>query len=99
MRRLSAWPTNDVDYCLQVLGNGLRVVVSPQAKLMHWGSATRGVTYDEAEHIAFVRKYRDFRDPHVSAALTLVDGSLQPLAHALRTHGTSRPPSPSADHP
>jgi glycosyltransferase involved in cell wall biosynthesis len=45
---------------------------------MHWGSATRGVTYDEAEHIAFVEKYRDFRDPEVSAALQLVNGGFQP---------------------
>jgi glycosyltransferase involved in cell wall biosynthesis len=69
---------NDVDYCLRLLQAGHRVVQSPQAKLMHWGSATRGVTYDEAEHIAFVEKYRGFRDPQVSAALQLVGAELQP---------------------
>ena len=32
------------------------MLYTPQAKLMHWGSATRGVTFDEAEHIAFLRR-------------------------------------------
>jgi glycosyltransferase involved in cell wall biosynthesis len=79
---------NDVDYCLRVLQAGYRIVQSPQAKLMHWGSATRGVTYDEAEHIAFVRRYRDFRDPQLGPALQLADGRLRPTplhyAHTAR---------------
>ncbi len=62
---------NDVDYCLRVRGAGQRVIYTPQAKLMHWGSATRGVTFDEAEHIAFLRRYPSYRDPYFSEHLQL----------------------------
>jgi glycosyltransferase involved in cell wall biosynthesis len=65
---------NDVDYCLRVRAAGHRVVYTPQARLMHWGSATRGVTFDDAEHIAFVRRYPAFRDPYLSPHLGL-DGN------------------------
>ena len=58
---------NDVDYCLRVRAAGRRVIFTPQAKLMHWGSATRGVTFDEAEHVAWIRRYPAFRDPYFSA--------------------------------
>jgi glycosyltransferase involved in cell wall biosynthesis len=57
---------NDVDYCLRVRAAGHRVLYTPQAKLMHWGSATRGVTFDESEHIAFVRRFPGYRDPYFS---------------------------------
>ncbi len=57
---------NDVDYCLRVRAAGRRVLYTPQAKLMHWGSATRGVTFNESEHIAFVRRYPSYRDPYFS---------------------------------
>ncbi|MBI3887207.1 MAG: glycosyltransferase [Opitutae bacterium] len=67
---------NDVDYCLRVRAAGHRVIYTPQAKLMHWGSATRGVTFDEAEHIAFVRRYPSCRDPYCSPHLELRDGKL-----------------------
>ena len=68
---------NDVDYCLRAVAAGWRCVYTPQAKLMHWGSATRGVTFDEAEHIAFVRRYPSPRDPYFSRHLQL-DGQLRP---------------------
>jgi glycosyltransferase involved in cell wall biosynthesis len=57
---------NDVDYCLRVRAAGRRVLYAPQAKLMHWGSATRGVTFDDAEHTAFVRRYPGHVDPYFS---------------------------------
>ncbi len=57
---------NDVDYCLRVRTTGRRVVYAPQAKLMHWGSATRGVTFNEAEHVAWLRRYPGYRDPYFS---------------------------------
>ena len=57
---------NDVDYCLRVRAAGRRVLYTPQARLMHWGSATRGVTFDEAEHVAWVRRHPAYRDPYFS---------------------------------
>ncbi|MCP5531049.1 MAG: glycosyltransferase [Opitutaceae bacterium] len=65
---------NDVDYCLRARAAGYRVLYTPQAKLMHWGSATRGVTFNETEHIAFVRSYPAYRDPYLSPHWQL-DGS------------------------
>lgn len=65
---------NDVDYCLRVRANGRRIIYTPQAKLMHWGSATRGVTFDDEEHIAFVRRYPQYRDPYFSSHLILQEG-------------------------
>ena len=62
---------NDVDYCLRVREMNLRVIYTPQAQLMHWGSATRGITFNEAEHIAFVRRYPGYRDPYFSPHLEL----------------------------
>ncbi|WP_438479507.1 glycosyltransferase [Oleiharenicola lentus] len=66
---------NDVDYCLRVRETGHRIIYTPQAKLMHWGSATRGVTFDEAEHIAFARRFPAYRDPYFSQHWQL-DGAL-----------------------
>jgi glycosyltransferase involved in cell wall biosynthesis/GT2 family glycosyltransferase len=54
---------NDVDYCLRLRAAGHRVVYTPQAELWHWGSASRGTTYYENEHIAFLRKYPGYNDP------------------------------------
>lgn len=62
---------NDVDYCLRVVAAGYRVLYTPQAKLMHWGSATRGVTFDEAEHVAWLRRYPLYRDRFFSDSLEL----------------------------
>ncbi|HEY8994445.1 MAG TPA: glycosyltransferase [Lacunisphaera sp.] len=67
---------NDVDYCLRVRAAGRRVIYTPQAQLMHWGSATRGITFDEAEHIAFLRRYPSHRDPCLNPNLVLQNSRL-----------------------
>ena len=68
---------NDVDYCMRVRAAGRRVIYTPQAQLMHWGSATRGVTFDDAEHIAFVGRYPAYRDPYLSRHLQLEGNRLK----------------------
>ena len=82
---------NDVDYCLRVRAGGHRVIYTPQAKLMHWGSATRGVTFDDAEHVAFVRRYPGFRDPFLSPHLALHGNQLQCVAGTASRHDRARP--------
>ncbi len=57
---------NDVDYCLRAARAGYRTVYTPQATLTHLGSASRGNTYTEREHLAFVQRYPNYRDPHIS---------------------------------
>jgi GT2 family glycosyltransferase/glycosyltransferase involved in cell wall biosynthesis len=57
---------NDVDYCLRAARAGFRTVYSPQATLVHLGSASRGSSYTEREHLAFVRRYPNYRDPYIS---------------------------------
>lgn len=77
---------NDVDYCLRVRAAGRRVIYTPQAKLMHWGSATRGVTFDDAEHIAFVQSYPIYQDPYLSPHLALRGNQLQCVARTAVRH-------------
>lgn len=67
---------NDVDYCLRLRAAGHRVIYTPQAVLWHWGSASRGTTYYENEHVAFLRKYPGYPDPFFPHQLYLVTGML-----------------------
>ncbi|OIQ75170.1 putative teichuronic acid biosynthesis glycosyltransferase TuaC [mine drainage metagenome] len=53
---------NDVDFCLRTLESGKRVVCTPQARLTHLTSATRGNSYNPQEHINFITKYKQFKD-------------------------------------
>lgn len=68
---------NDVDYCLRALQAGQRTVYTPQATLVHLGSATRGISYTEREHLAFVQKYPGFRDPHFSESVEYANPSFR----------------------
>lgn len=57
---------NDVDFCLKLVGNGLRNIVSPHAVLFHFESVTRdaAVTAEEA-HLLFTRWGDELRaDPY-----------------------------------
>jgi GT2 family glycosyltransferase/glycosyltransferase involved in cell wall biosynthesis len=82
---------NDVDYCLRVQAAGQRVVVSPQAVLQHIGSATRGKSFTEAEHVAFVEKYAGYRDPFHSDVLDFPPAALQLNPYVHRAARASRP--------
>jgi O-antigen biosynthesis protein len=53
---------NDVDFCLRVIESGKRVVYTPQAKLTHLASATRGNSFNPQEHINFIKKYKQYKD-------------------------------------
>ena len=68
---------NDVDYCLRAQQLGWRTVYSPGATLVHLGSATRGISYTEKEHLAFVQKYPGFRDPHFSESVEYANPSFR----------------------
>ncbi len=80
---------NDVDYCLRAIAAGQRCVYTPQATLVHRGSATRGVTFDESEHVAFVRRYPLSRDPYFSRHLVL-DGQMRPRCRGAACAHTDR---------
>jgi Glycosyltransferase len=68
---------NDVDYCMRLRAAGHRVIYTPQAELWHWGSASRGTTYYENEHIAFLRKYPGYVDPFFPRQYYLITGDLK----------------------
>ena len=68
---------NDVDYCLRAGQAGFRTVYSPQATLIHLGSASRGISYTEKEHLAFVQKYPAYRDPHFSKSVEYANPSFK----------------------
>ena len=60
---------NDVDLCLRMRAGGERVVYTPQAQLVHAQGASRGLDYDLDEHLAFITRYRGYRDPFVNPNL------------------------------
>jgi len=68
---------NDVDYCMKVQAAGWRVVFSPQAELIHLGSASRsGIPYNPNEHLNFIEKYRNTPDPYMNPNLLVRDGHI-----------------------
>lgn len=78
----SAFPVayNDIDFCLRAADAGHRTVYTPQAVLVHQGSATRGNAYSEHEHLAFVARYEGRRDPYISEVLEYAPPHLRPDA-------------------
>ncbi|MDB6115990.1 MAG: hyaD 1 [Lacunisphaera sp.] len=67
---------NDVDYCLRAGAAGFRTVFTPQAVLRHVGSATRGNTYAEREHLEYIARHGAYRDPFQSDALLFPPANL-----------------------
>lgn len=82
---------NDVDYCLRAAAAGARTVVSPQAVLQHVGSATRGRTYTEKEHIAFVETYGAHRDRYHSEVMDFPPHELRLNPYVHRQARITRP--------
>jgi len=82
---------NDVDYCLRAQAAGFRTVFTPSAVLRHVGSASRGRTYAEREHIAYLERYRGHRDPHLNEALDFPPRNLPLNPYHQRYAQTARP--------
>jgi len=82
---------NDVDYCLRVQSAGQRIVYSPQAVLRHVGSASRGSTYTEREHVAWLERHGGWRDPYHSEALAFPPHNLPLNPYHQRYAETARP--------
>ena len=82
---------NDVDYCLRAGAAGFRTVVTPQAVLRHVGSASRGNTYAEREHIAYISRHGTYRDPYHSEALDFPPRNLPLNPYHQRSAQTARP--------
>lgn len=63
---------NDVDYCLRIVGKGMRVVFTPYAQLYHYEGATKsGIFAHELE--AFKKRWYDkwSRDPYYNPNLSV----------------------------
>ncbi|MBP6506156.1 MAG: glycosyltransferase [Opitutaceae bacterium] len=82
---------NDVDYCLRAGAAGFRSVVTPQAVLRHVGSASRGTTYAEREHLAYLARHGARRDPYHSEALEFPPRHLPLNPYHQRYAQTARP--------
>ncbi len=80
---------NDVDYCLRLREQGLRVVLTPHARLVHRESASRGRDVRPDSYPRFAREQRNLRskwgaalmaDPYYSPVLALDDPPYAALA-------------------
>jgi GT2 family glycosyltransferase len=68
---------NDVDYCLKLSERGLRIVLTPHAKLQHLESASRGRALAPEASARFRRELRALRDKWGEALID--DPSYSPL--------------------
>ena len=82
---------NDVDYCLRAGAAGQRSVVTPQAVLRHVGSASRGNTYAEREHLEYIARHGTTRDPYHGEALDFPPRNLPLNPYHQRYAQTARP--------
>lgn len=96
---------NDVDYCLKLRAKGLRVVMTPHARLLHRESGARGLRADAAER--FPRETRHLRaawrdallaDPAYSPLLSLDSTPFSALAWPPRL-AEPRQPTVKPPHP
>ena len=82
---------NDVDYCLRASAAGFRSVYTPQAVLRHVGSASRGNTYAEREHVEYLARHGSRRDPYQSETLDFPPRNLPLNPYHQRYAQTARP--------
>lgn len=66
---------NDVDLCLRARAKGLRCLVTPQARAIHFESASRGLDQsprEDQERVRFMQRWREelLNDPYYHPALT-----------------------------
>jgi GT2 family glycosyltransferase len=96
---------NDVDYCLKLRNAGKRIVWTPQARLYHHESASRGADRVGDKAMRFERELRNLRnkwgdalidDPYYSPVLSLDPVPFSALAWPPRRRGPRRnmPPQP-----
>jgi O-antigen biosynthesis protein len=82
---------NDVDYCLRAKAANYRSVYTPQAVLRHIGSASRGNTYAEREHVEYIARHGSTRDPYLNEALLFPPRNLPLNPYHQRYAQTARP--------
>jgi GT2 family glycosyltransferase len=96
---------NDIDYCLKLRAKGLRVVMTPHARLLHRESGARGLRPGVTEH--FPRETRHLRaawrdalvaDPSYNPMLSLDSTPFSALAWPPRP-AEPRQPSVKPPHP
>ena len=80
-----------MDYCLRAAAAGFRSVYASQAVLRHVGSATRGHDYAEREHVAYLARHGDYRDPYLSEVLDFPPRNLPLNPYHQRYARTARP--------
>jgi O-antigen biosynthesis protein len=94
---------NDVDYCLKLRARGLRVVLTPHAKLLHLGSGSRGRHRRPDEKDRLQGEMRNLRaawgdvllaDPYYNPLLSLDDIPFSGLAWPPRPAQPRQPGSP-----
>jgi O-antigen biosynthesis protein len=96
---------NDVDFCLKLRASGLRIIVTPDAKLLHRESASRGSEGSpderkrrewEVEHLRSVWGEALMNDPYYSPMLGLDGAPFSALAWPPRSRDPRQPLAISA---
>ncbi len=60
---------NDVDLCYRIIDSGKRVVYAPTAELYHYEGKSRGFRDNPQEEVAFVTKYKNFKEKYYNPNL------------------------------
>lgn len=85
---------NDVDYCLRCHDQGLRNVITPQARLIHHEMVSRGDLGDRFDRSDFERRWQTLYsqgDPYLNPALTRLHDDISPEREPVRRFHAARP--------